>query len=103
MSPSLTSRRKITKFLLRQKTPPTIFGYAVFRHPVERPLFADCEHTRGGSPSMNDPKPPLKKAGLSRRAFLKGSGVAAAATALGQSTLPSFPAVAGEAPEVKDV
>ena len=51
---------------------------------------------------MNDPNTQTKKAGLSRRAFLKGSGVAAAATALGQSTLPSLAAAAGAAPEAKD-
>jgi xanthine dehydrogenase YagT iron-sulfur-binding subunit len=51
---------------------------------------------------MNDPNKPAKNgAGLSRRDFLRGSGAAAAATALGQSTLPQFTAAAGAAPEAK--
>jgi xanthine dehydrogenase YagT iron-sulfur-binding subunit len=51
---------------------------------------------------MNDPITPTKKPGLSRRAFLKGSGVAAAATALGQPTLPSIAQAADAAPVAKD-
>jgi xanthine dehydrogenase YagT iron-sulfur-binding subunit len=52
---------------------------------------------------MNDPNNQAKNgAGLSRRDFLRGSGAAAAATALGQSTLPQFAVAAGAAPEAKD-
>jgi xanthine dehydrogenase YagT iron-sulfur-binding subunit len=52
---------------------------------------------------MNDPNNQTKNgAGLSRRDFLRGSGAAAAATALGQSTLPRFAEAAGAAPEAKE-
>lgn len=47
---------------------------------------------------MNDPKDP--KNGLSRREFLHGSSVAAAATALGTPTLPAAEQAAGQAPAV---
>src|SRR5437667_4499429 len=50
---------------------------------------------------MNDPNKPTTS-GLSRRQFLKGSGAAAAATALGQSTLPRFAEAAGAAPDAKE-
>jgi xanthine dehydrogenase YagT iron-sulfur-binding subunit len=52
---------------------------------------------------MNDPHNQAKNgAGLSRRDFLRGSGAAAAATALGQSTLPRFAEAAGAAPDAKE-
>jgi xanthine dehydrogenase YagT iron-sulfur-binding subunit len=51
---------------------------------------------------MNDPNKQAKNGvGLSRRDFLRGSGAAAAATALGQSTLPPFTSMAEAAPESK--
>jgi xanthine dehydrogenase YagT iron-sulfur-binding subunit len=39
---------------------------------------------------MNDSREPIPRGGMSRRAFLKGSGVAAAATALATAPLPAF-------------
>src|SRR5438445_177194 len=68
-------------------------------YPVER---WHCDHSRGGSPRMIDPNKQTKNgSGLSRRQFLKGSGVAAAATALGQATLPQFAAAAAGAEDAK--
>jgi xanthine dehydrogenase YagT iron-sulfur-binding subunit len=51
---------------------------------------------------MNNPSTTERPKAPSRRDFLKGSGAAAAATALGRATLPAFAAGAGgEAPEAK--
>jgi xanthine dehydrogenase YagT iron-sulfur-binding subunit len=50
---------------------------------------------------MNDQRTVERPKGPSRRDFLKGSGAAAAATALGRSALPAFAAGAAEAPEAK--
>src|SRR5262249_27665371 len=61
----------------------------------------------GGSHAMNDPQEPsTDRPGLSRREFLRGSGVAAAATAVGAATLqevaeaapPGRPAVPAQGP-----
>jgi xanthine dehydrogenase YagT iron-sulfur-binding subunit len=51
----------------------------------------DPLYHKGGSPAMNDPKDHNKNGpGLSRRDFLRGSGVAAAATALATAPLPAL-------------